>query len=135
MQISRRRLGRVLLAMSAGGTASWCGISDDLAASGAIDAVDFPVLISLASLYRDRVACQRIALAISPAVVALLSGSKGAAIEERAARMWKSGGSSGRAWLDAQLADDFRHARTVQAGAFQLAETEAELVLIRSSVR
>ena len=134
MQISRRRLGRIVLGMSAAGTAFWCGIGFARSASGTIDVIGYPVLARLASLYRDERACRRIASALSTSVAAELIGSGLTRVEENAARAWMDRRSAARGVLDSLLADDFRRGRTVRAGGFLLAETEAVLVLVRSSV-
>lgn len=66
-------------------------------------------------------------------MVAELTELRLARAEQNAARAWtKTRGTPGSV-LEAVLADDFRRRRTVEAGGFLLAETEAILVLMRGS--
>jgi hypothetical protein len=132
MQISRRRLGQYVLCGSAA-TASLCGFDFAGRSFAAIHVSEYPGLARLACLYRDAAGCHRIASTLSHATVAELTGFRLDRAEQNAERAWEETRATAARVLEGLLADDFRGRRTVEAGGFLLAETEAILALMRGS--
>src|SRR5262249_30761464 len=88
----------------------------------------------LAYLYKDKSACQRIASALPPTIASRLCGEQLMRSETIARTLIMNNQRTPHYdILDTLVADDFRHGRTVVADRLLLSETEAILVLVRSS--
>jgi hypothetical protein len=135
MKFSRRRLGRIILGMSVVGTPGWHGVACAYGTLASTDGSLYPTLVRLASLYPEAAAWSRLASTLSPSAVARLAASGLARAERNAACACAKRQCAGREILSELLASDFRRGRTVQAGAFLVAETEAALLLLRASAK
>jgi hypothetical protein len=132
MKLSRRKLGQIVLGMAVAGTSGWRSAACAHAAAAPIDGALYPTLARVASLYPEATAWQRLVSTLSTSALAQLTVSGLARAERNAARAYaKRRRSVTREFVSELLASDFRHGRTVRAGAFLIAESEAALLLLR----
>jgi hypothetical protein len=133
MIFSRRRVAQVFFAVAATTVYGWRDTGFARAASATMDIPIHPTIARLASFYPDAAACRRIVSALPPVVLAQLASSGFARLKQNAMLACADGRIASREVLEALLADDFRHGRTVQSGGFLLAETEATLAFVRGA--